>query len=61
MGLSEKAVDKLGLYIVVKHLKREHLNLTSYSCMNVRLAAQVCLNYFYMYSSVFKMVCFTRC
>ena len=54
MGLSEKAVDKLGLYIVVKHLKREHLNLISYSCMNVRLAAQVCLNYFYMYSrSVF--------
>ena len=43
MELSEKAVDKLGLYIVGKHLKREHLKLTSYSRLNVRLAAQVCL------------------
>ena len=33
--LSENAVD------VGKHLTREHLNLTSYSRMNVRLAAQV--------------------
>ena len=48
MELNEKAVDKSGLYIVGGHLKREHLNLTSYSRMNVRLAAQVCT---YVWSS----------
>ena len=38
--LSENAVANTALY-VGKHLTREHLNLTSYSRMNVRLAAQV--------------------
>ena len=40
MELYEKAVANTGLY-VGKHLTREHVNLTSYSRMNVRLAAQV--------------------
>ena len=38
--LSENAVANTALY-VGKHLTREHLNWTSYSRMNVRLAAQV--------------------
>ena len=38
--LSEKVVADTALY-VGKNLTREHLNLTSYSRMNVRLAAQV--------------------
>ena len=42
--LNEKAVDKSGLCIVGSHLKREHPSLTSYSHMNVRLAAQVCVS-----------------
>ena len=50
--LCEKTVANTGLYI--GNLKREHLNLTSYSRMNVRLAAQVCICLFlqtlvYMY------------
>ena len=38
--LSGKTVANTALY-VGKNLTREHLNLTSYSRMNVRLAAQV--------------------
>ena len=38
--LAEKASSDTGLYIS-KKLKREHLKLTSYSRMNVRLAVQV--------------------
>lgn len=41
--LSEKAVANTALY-VGKNLTREHLNLTSYSRMNVRLAAQVLIH-----------------
>ena len=37
--LCEKALGNTGLYI--GKLTREHLNLTSYSRVNVRLAAQV--------------------
>jgi len=47
--LNENAVDKSGLYIVGSHLKREHLSLTVYSHMNVRLAAQVCASNFLGY------------
>ena len=39
--LAEKSTSDTGLYIGNK-LTREHLILTSYSRMNVRLAAQVC-------------------
>ena len=42
MELCEKTITNSGLYIRNK-LTREHLNLTSYSRMNVRLAAQVCI------------------
>jgi len=38
--LAEKSTSNAGLYIGNK-LTREHLNLTSYSRMNVCLAAQV--------------------
>lgn len=38
--LAEKSTSNTGLYIG-KKLTREHLILTSYSRMNVRLAAQV--------------------
>ena len=41
--LAEKATSNTGLYI--NKLTREHLILTSYSRMNVRLAAQVCTIY----------------
>ena len=41
--LAEKATSNTGLYI--NKLTREHLILTSYSRMNVRLAAQVCSIY----------------
>lgn len=40
--LCEKTVTDSGLYIGNK-LTCEHLNLTSYSHMNVHLAAQVCI------------------
>ena len=43
--LCEKTVANTGLYIGNK-LTREHLNLTSYSRMNVRLAAQVYMHVF---------------
>lgn len=39
--LYEKIREESGLYIGNK-LKFEHVKLTSYSRMNVRLAAQVC-------------------
>ena len=40
MELAEKSSSDSGLYIG-KKLTREHLKLTSYSRMNVRLAVQV--------------------
>ena len=42
VGLSEKVVAYTSLYNG-KNLMREHLNLTSYSHVNVSLAAQVCI------------------
>ena len=41
--LYERTQSETGLYIG-KRLKLEHLKLTSYSKMNVRLAAQVLAN-----------------
>ena len=51
--LAEKAIADSGLHIG-KKLTREHIVLTSYSRMNVRLAAQVSIlnNY-----TVFKLHC----
>ena len=50
--LSEKAMTNTALY-VGNNLKREHLNLTSYSRMNVRLAAQV---FTHNYTTVFTII-----